>query len=377
MDLIHWIWTNGVSFLFILTVIVFFHELGHYAIARLNGVRVEVFSIGFGPEIFGWTGKNGTRWKISLLPLGGYVKMFGETASGSQGDEVEELSAEERLVSFHHKTVGQRAAIVAAGPIANFLLAIAVLAVLFSTAGQPFTAAEIGSVQADSAAEKAGMRSGDKFIAIDGKTIERFEDVQGIIRMAPGKELSVTVLREGRELVLKAVPKKHQLIDRFGNTTEIGLLGVTRAGPTYVRHGPFESLYRATLETWQTSIVTLEAVGQIIVGTRSSEGLGGPIRIAEISGKVAETGIANVFWFLSLLSINLGLINLFPIPMLDGGHLVFYGIEALQGRAVSDRTMEYGFRIGLGLVVTLFVFVTAQDLLRFEAIAKFFQSLVS
>ncbi|MDH3239404.1 MAG: RIP metalloprotease RseP [Alphaproteobacteria bacterium] len=372
MDILNLVWTNGASFIFILTVIVFFHELGHYAIARINGVRVEAFSIGFGPELFGWTAKSGTRWKVCLLPLGGYVKMFGETMSGAEDEEETRLTPEEEAVSFHHKRVGQRAAIVAAGPIANFILAVVVFAVLFTTHGQPFTPPEAGTIQADSAAEAAGMKPGDKFVTVDGQAIERFEDVQGIVRMAVGRELTIVVNRDGKELILKAVPKPHQI----GSDT-IGLLGVSRAGPNYIRHGPLEATYRAVQETWRLSAFTLQAVGQIIVGKRSAEGLGGPIRIAEMSGQQAELGMARVFWFLALLSINLGLINLFPIPMLDGGHLVFYGIEAIQGRAVSDRTMEYGFRIGLGLVLSLFVFVTVQDLMRFETIANFLKGLVS
>lgn len=377
MDLLNLVWTNGASFLFILTVIVFFHELGHYAIARMNGVRVEVFSIGFGPELFGWTAKSGTRWKVSLLPLGGYVKMFGETMSGAEDEEDTKLTPEEEAVSFHHKRVGQRAAIVAAGPVANFILAIVVLTFLFATAGQPFTPPEAGTVQEGSAAEAAGIKSGDRFVSIDGESIERFEDVQGIVRMAAGRELSIVLNRDGRELTVTAVPKNHTIVDRFGNETEIGLLGVSRSGPNYIVHGPLEAAYRAVQDTWRLSVFTLEAVGQIIVGARSADGLGGPIRIAQMSGQVAEVGLSQLFWFLAVLSINLGLINLFPVPMLDGGHLVFYGIEAIQGRAVSDRIMEYGFRIGLGLVVSLFVFVTVQDLLRFEVIANFFKGLVS
>ncbi|MEE8139309.1 MAG: RIP metalloprotease RseP [Alphaproteobacteria bacterium] len=371
------VWTNGVSFLFILTVIVFFHELGHYAVARANGVRVEVFSIGFGPELFGWNSKSGTRWKVSLLPLGGYVKMFGETMSGAGDEEAAELTEEEKSVSFHQKRVGQRAAIVVAGPLANFLLAIVVLSVLFATDGQPFTPPVAGVIQPGSAAEASGMKAGDRFVMVDGQAIERFEDVQVIVRMAPGRELIIVVHRDGREITLKAVPKHHTVVDRFGNETKMGLLGVSRSGPIYVRHGPVESVYRAVLDTWRISVFTLEAVGQIITGARSADGLGGPIRIAQLSGQVAELGLSKLFWFLAVLSMNLGLINLFPIPMLDGGHLVFYGIEAIQGRAVSDRFMEYGFRIGLGLVVSLFVFVTVQDLLRFNAITEFFKGLLS
>ena len=377
MDLLNLVWTNGVSFLFILTVIVFFHELGHYAVARANGVRVEVFSIGFGPELFGWNSKSGTRWKVSLLPLGGYVKMFGETMSGAGDEDQAELTEEEKSVSFHRKRVGQRAAIVVAGPLANFLLAIVVLSVLFATDGQPFTPPVAGVIQPGSAGEAAGMKAGDRFVMVDGQAIERFEDVQVIVRMAPGRELIIVVHRDGREITLKAVPKHHTVVDRFGGETKMGLLGVSRSGPIYVRHGPVESVYRAVLDTWRISVFTLEAVGQIITGARSADGLGGPIRIAQLSGQVAELGLSRLFWFLAVLSMNLGLINLFPIPMLDGGHLVFYGIEAIQGRAVSDRFMEYGFRIGLGLVVSLFVFVTVQDLLRFNAITEFFKGLLS
>lgn len=377
MDLLNLVWTNGVSFLFILTVIVFFHELGHYAVARANGVRVEVFSIGFGPELFGWNSKSGTRWKVSLLPLGGYVKMFGETMSGAGDEEAAELTEEEKSVSFNQKRLGQRAAIVVAGPLANFLLAIVVLSVLFATDGQPFTPPVAGVIQPGSAAEAAGMKAGDRFVMVDGQAIERFEDVQVIVRMAPGRELIIVVHRDGREITLKAVPKHHTVVDRFGNETKMGLLGVSRSGPIYVRHGPVESVYRAVLDTWRISVFTLEAVGQIITGARSADGLGGPIRIAQLSGQVAELGLSKLFWFLAVLSMNLGLINLFPIPMLDGGHLVFYGIEAIQGRAVSDRFMEYGFRIGLGLVVSLFVFVTVQDLMRFNAITEFFKGLLS
>lgn len=377
MDFFNLAWTNGASFLFILTVIVFFHELGHYAVARANGIKIEVFSIGFGPELFGWTSKSGTRWKVSLLPLGGYVKMFGETMTGASDEEQVELTEEEKSVSFHHKRVGQRAAVVVAGPLANFLLSIVVLSFLFATDGQPFTPPEAGTIQPGSAAQAAGLKAGDKFVRIDDLKIERFEDIQGIVRMSPGKKITIVVMRDGREVVLQAVPKMKRMVDRFGGETEIGLLGVGGPVRKFVRHGPLESVYRAVIDTWRLSAYTLTAVGQIITGTRSADGLGGPIRIAQMSGQVAELGLASVFWFLAVLSMNLGLINLFPIPMLDGGHLVFYGIEAIQGRAVSDRTMDYGFKIGLGLVVSLFVFVTVQDLSRFDAIANFFKGLIS
>lgn len=365
MELLNLIWTNGASFVFILTVIVFAHELGHYLVARRNGVRVEVFSIGFGPEIFGRTDRLGTRWKISLVPLGGYVKMFGESAfSGARDDTAQATTAEERKASFHTKRLSQRAAIVAAGPLANFVLATIILALLFATAGQPFTPPNVGAVQPGSAADEAGFQPGDVILNIGATRIERFEQVQRIVRMNPNVPLRITVKREGRELVLTATPKLSVLTDRFGGRYEVGLLGVSRKGIAYVRHGPVTAVLRAAEETYRVSVLTLQAVGQIIAGTRSSEELGGPIRIAQMSGQVAEGGLTSIFWFMAVLSINLGLVNLFPIPMLDGGHLLFYAVEAVRGKPLSEKLMEYGFRIGLGLVLTLLVFVTYQDLKR-------------
>ena len=376
MEILDLIWTNGAAFIFILSVIVFFHELGHYWVARRNGVRVEVFSIGFGPELFGWNARSGTRWKVSLLPLGGYVKMFGESATTGSGDEERELTEGEKSVSFHHKRVGQRAAVVVAGPLANFVLAIVVFTALFMISGQPYTPAEVGTVQANSAAAEAGFKPHDRIVAIDGTGVERFEEVQRIVRMAPGVPLNVTVRRDGAEVVLKVVPRRTEVVDRFGNRSAVGLLGISRSGTEIKKHNPGTAVVAAVTETWRLSLFTLQAVGQIVRGARSAEDLGGPIRIAQMSGQVAELGLTSVFWFLAVLSINLGLINLFPVPMLDGGHLMFYGYEAVRGRPVADRTLEIGFRIGLGLVIALFVFVTVQDLSRFEAISSFFKGLV-
>ncbi len=376
MEILDLLWTNGAAFIFILSVIVFFHELGHYWVARHNGVRVDVFSIGFGPELFGWTARSGTRWKVSLLPLGGYVKMFGEGATTGHGEEERELTDDEKRVSFHHKRVGQRAAIVVAGPLANFVLAILVFAALFTISGQPFTPAEVGAVQANSAAAEAGFQVGDRIVSIDGSSVERFEQVQRIVRMAPGQSLNVTVRRDGKEVALKVVPRRTEMVDRFGNRSAVGLLGISRSGTEIKKHNPATAVVAAVTETWRLSLYTLQAVGQIVRGARSAEDLGGPIRIAQMAGQVAELGLTSVFWFLAVLSVNLGLINLFPVPMLDGGHLMFYGVEAIRGRPVGERVMEIGFRIGLGLVIALFVFVTFQDLSRFEAISSFFKGLV-
>jgi regulator of sigma E protease len=367
MDLMDWFLGYAVPFLVILTVLVFVHEMGHYLIARRNGVRVEIFSIGFGPEIFGWTDKADTRWKFSLIPLGGYVKMFGDVNVASTPSEaVAQMSAEEQAVAFPSKRLGQRSWIVAGGPLANFLFAIVLLAGLFATVGQPFTPARVGVVQPDSAAEAAGLMEGDIFLAIGGTTIERFEDIQRIVRLAPEQRLEIVVLRDGGEVSLVATPRREVFTDNLGNEQEIGLLGIQGTAPEYVRRDPLTAVWRASLETFELTGSTLQAVGQIIVGSRRADELGGPLRIAEMSGQVAETGLVSVIWFMALLSINLGLINLFPIPMLDGGHLLFYAIEAVRGRPLGERAQEFGFRIGLAFVLCLMIFVTWNDLMRFD-----------
>ena len=382
MDLLNFdwmdIWTNGAAFVFILTVIVFFHEFGHYFVARRCGVRVEVFSIGFGRELFGWTDGADTRWKFSLLPLGGYVRMFGEAAMpGAEGEDARELTAEERAVSFQEKSLGKRAAIVSAGPLANFVLAIVVWAVLFATVGQRVIPPNVGAVQSGSAAEEAGLKPGDLIVSIDDEEIERFSDLQQVIRISPGVPLRVGLRRDGRQLTLTVTPKLREITGFLGKRHEIGLIGVSPASIAFVRHDPATAVLRAVQETYRFATVMLEVLGEIISGTRSSKELAGPIGIFQMSGQVAESGLPTVFWFIAVLSVNLGLINLFPIPVLDGGHLMFYAIEAVRGKPPSERFMEYGFRVGLGLVLTLFVFVTYQDIKRFQGVVEFFQGIFS
>ncbi|MEX2649168.1 MAG: RIP metalloprotease RseP [Alphaproteobacteria bacterium] len=355
MDLVNFLWTNGVSFVVIISVIVFVHELGHYVVARWNGVRVEVFSIGFGPELRGWTDRAGTRWKLSLLPLGGYVKMFGE----------QQEAGATTTDSFAMKRVGQRSAIAGAGPLANFLFAIVVLAALFATAGQRVTPPEVTSVKPDSAAEAAGFTAGDVVVRIDGAPVERFEDIQDVVRSSPGELLQVVVLRDGAEVALDVTPRLVEQEDRFGVVHRIGELGIARSGAVVFRRlDPASAAWQAVAETWSISWATLDAVGQMIAGTRGTEELGGPVRIAQMSGQVAEDGFVTMVWFMAMLSINLGLINLFPIPMLDGGHLAFYSIEALRGRPLGVRAQEFGLRIGLALVVGLMVLATWNDLIQ-------------
>jgi regulator of sigma E protease len=367
-----------VPFLFVLTVLVFVHEFGHYFIARRNGVRVDIFSIGFGPELFGWFDRAGTRWKVSAVPLGGYVKMFGDSdaSSGMPMAGLARLSPAEREMSFHHKRLGQRAAIVAAGPAANFIFAIVVLAALFMTFGQPFTPAQVGQVQPNSAAERAGIKPGDVILSINGDAVQSFEDVQQNVRLNPGVPMSIVVKRDGKDVTLQATPAKSQLTDRFGNRYEIGLLGIAHNGVDYVKRDPATALIQAGKQTWDLSASTLQAMWQIVIGTRGTDELGGPLRIAQMSGDVAKGGVVAVVWFMAVLSINLGLINLFPVPVLDGGHLLFYAAEALRGKPLGQRAQEYGFRIGLALVLTLMVFATWNDLVHLR-IVEFVKRLVT
>ncbi len=352
-------------FLVVLTVLVFVHELGHYLIARRNGVRIEVVSIGFGPELFGWWDRAGTRWKFSAIPLGGYIKMFGDSdaSSGLPIARLGQLTAAEREVSFHCKRLGQRAAIVAGGPIANFVFAIVVLALLFMTYGQPFTPAEGGQVLPGSAAEAGGMRPGDAIVSIDGRSIERFEDVQQVVRLNPNVAMIVVVKRAGELVSLHVTPSLIEEADRLGRH-QIGQLGIRGGGTKYIQRDPASAALRAVGETWNLSATTLEAIWQMVIGTRATDELGGPLRIAQLSGEVAQGGIVPLLWFMAVLSINLGLINLFPVPVLDGGHLLFYAAEAIRGKPLGQRTQEYGFRVGLALVLTLMVFATWNDLVH-------------
>jgi len=355
-------WDYVLPFLFVLTVLVFFHELGHYWVARRNGVRIEVFSIGFGPEIFGFNDKSGTRWRFSLIPLGGYVKMFGENFA--QDEPEQELTDEEKNVSFFHKRLGQRAAIVAAGPIANYILAIVLWTFLFSTSGYPGQLlAGIGSVAPQSAAAIAKMMPGDRIVEINNQKVTFFNDLRAIVSKNPGKELSFRVIREGKPIDIKATPKKHQETGESGVKREIGRLGVGPDGRQreFDRKNPIEAVWLATRDSAVFTGKVLSYLGEMIVGKQSAKDLGGPIRIAEISGQAAQLGWITLINFMAILSLNLGLINLFPIPVLDGGHLAMYGAEAIRGRPLSLKIQEMSFRVGFVLVMFLIVFATWND----------------
>ncbi|MET0877331.1 MAG: RIP metalloprotease RseP [Tardiphaga sp.] len=362
-----------IPFLFVLTIVVFFHELGHFLVARWNGVKVLTFSLGFGPEIVGFNDRHGTRWKISAIPLGGYVKFFGDESEASTPSSaaLSTMSAEERAGSFHHKRVGQRAAIVAAGPIANFILAIVIFTCLFTFFGKPSTSAKVDSVQAGSAAEKAGFQSGDVIKAIDGSTIGSFSDMQRIVGVKAGEQLAFTIKRGDATVELKATPEMKEVKDSFGNVHRLGVLGITRATAagevTTEQVNPATALVLGVKETWFVVDRTLSYIGGVFTGREAADQIGGPMRIAQISGQVATIGLTALIHLAAVLSISIGLLNLFPVPLLDGGHLLFYIVEAVRGRPLSERAQEYGFRIGLGLVLMLMVFATYNDILHLAA----------
>jgi regulator of sigma E protease len=347
-----------VAFLVVLGVLVFVHEFGHYLAARWRGVHVEVFSIGFGPAIATWRDRVGTVWKLAWLPLGGYVKMHGQERP-EPADEPREAAWTLPGRAFHEKSVGSRAIVVAAGPIANFLLAIVLFAALFATAGRPLMLPVVTDVLPDSAAAHAGIQKGDRVTAIAGAPIKSFEDIQRIITTHPAEHLTITVARGSASLDLPVLTGERKSGDR-----EVGMLGVAGGQIEYQKLTVPAALWGGVTQTWQVTEETLVSVAQMISGQRGTGDLGGPLRIAQLSGQVAQEGALYLVQFIALLSVNLGLINLFPIPVLDGGHLLFYLAEAIRGRPISPRAQEYGLRAGLAVLAGLFIFATWNDLLH-------------
>ncbi|MCF3935633.1 RIP metalloprotease RseP [Acuticoccus sp. M5D2P5] len=366
--------TNAVGyilpFLFVLGIIIFIHEMGHFLVARWCGVAVDAFSIGFGPELFGRVDKHGTRWRLSAIPLGGYVKFAGDENAASVPDReaIEQMSEAERRSSFYLKPLWQRAAIVAAGPIANFLLAIVIFALFFMLSGRPVADAVVSAVEPESPAAEAGFEPGDVILSIDGNSVRDFSAVQRRVASAAGSELQFTVDRGGEIVQLTATPERREMTDPFGNAYTSGVLGVRRdvgsEGIPREYLGPIQAIGAGIGETWYITTRTVEVVGGIITGTQSASQLGGPIRVAQVSGEVAGLGIAALFSLAAMLSVSIGLINLLPIPMLDGGHLLFYAIEAVRGRPLSERAQDVGFRIGLALVLLLMGFATFNDIVH-------------
>lgn len=350
-------------FLAVLTVLVFVHEMGHYLVARWCGVDVEVFSVGFGREIYGRNDRNGTRWRLSLFPVGGYVKFRGDEGPASTPDVRGNLT-DTAPGNFHSKSLGQRAAVVAAGPVANFLLAILIFWVLFVSFGQPYTTARVSEVMPDSAAAEAGLRPGDLIVSAGGESIASFEDLRRVVGLNLDHPMAVEIDRDGRVLSLDLQPRVVIMTDRFGNTSRIGQIGVRSEEGGWRELGPVGAMGEAVRQTWVTVTGTLAAIGDMIAGARPLDELRGPAGIAQMSGQAAQIGIASLVSFAAFLSISLGLINLFPIPMLDGGHLLFYAVEAVRGRPLGAATQELGYKIGLAMVLALMVLATTNDILH-------------
>ena len=449
-----WILGYVIPFLFVLTIVVFFHELGHFWVARRCGVKIDAFSVGFGPELFGFNDKHGTRWRFAAIPLGGYVRFHGDDSAASTPDlqKLETMSESEKKVSFFHQPVRNRAAIVAAGPIANFILAIVIFAGVLYGIGRNVTTPVFEVIRANGPAQVAGLQPGDRVISINGKEIDGYEDVLRVVTLSAGEKLDFVIERKGREITATVVPTLREIKDNFGSTHRVGDIGVSRwpARASAVRPGSaameagmrpgdiilsidgkpveaFEDLprivsaalgkklelvvqrgsERLTLhatpkphpnnaklgvlgienpstpqdsfrkrfgiveavgmgfsETWFVVERTMAYIGGIIVGKESIDQLGGPIRIGQVAGEVAAQSFYDLLRLTAVLSVSIGLLNLFPVPLLDGGHLLFYAIEAVRGRPLSERAQEYGFRIGLAFVMLLMIVATWNDIFQ-------------
>jgi regulator of sigma E protease len=357
-----------IPFVLVLSLLVFVHEMGHYLIGRWSGIRVTAFSIGFGPELIGFTDGHGTRWKISAVPLGGYVKFFGDEDASSRPDSagLSDLSEAERSQTLAGAKLWKRAATVAAGPIANFILAIVIFAVLFSVYGKSVADPVVAEVRPDSAALEAGVLPGDRLVALDGAPILTFDEVRRYVSIRPETPIIVTVERDGRTLDLPMVPKRSEVTDQFGNKVELGLIGVVTNEQSgnfrVVNFTPLDAVVEGVRETGHIITGTFRYIGNLVTGRMKPDQLGGPVRVAQASGQMATLGIAAVLQLAAVLSVSIGLLNLMPVPVLDGGHLVFYAIEAVRGKPLGAGAQEIAFRIGLAMVLSLMVFATWNDI---------------
>ena len=356
------VWLILLAFVCALGPLVFIHELGHYFVARWFGVGAETFSIGFGREITGWTDKRGTRWKVGWLPLGGYVKFIGDEHEASAPGDLSKLTPEERDRSFHLKPVWQRFLIVLAGPVSNFLLAIAIFAIFFASFGAPSSPPVVGEVQEESAAATAQLQPGDRILSIGGRETPTFEELRSFVVLRPGETVSLRVQREQQVRDVRLTLGTDVEKDRFGQGYKRGLLGVTPAGVVFEPVPPLRLIPEATTYVVRLTRTMLDALWQIITGRRSVKELGGPLKIAQVAGQQASLGLVAFVSLVALLSINLGFINLLPVPMLDGGHLLFYGIEAVQRRPVSPQAQDWAFRGGLAFILALLLLTTVNDL---------------
>lgn len=352
-----------VAFLLVLTILVFFHELGHFSVARWCRVKVETFSVGFGPELLGYTDRRGTRWRFGAVPLGGYVKMYGDSntvsANAIGGDR--SFTEDEKAFAFEAKTVWQRVAIITAGPLANFVLAIVLMTGLFWTYGQIQAPAKVGEVIEGTPAAQAGLKAGDLILQIDGQAIEDFGDLQQVIQSGTAGPLLFVVDRSGDRLQVSLSPSLVRETGPDGHETASYRIGIRSQGYTIKEHSLVSAFVQSLRETWSVTTGSFAAIGQMFEGIRPVTELGGPIRIAKMSGEALQLGGSSLIWLMALLSISLGILNLMPVPVLDGGHLLFCAIEAVKGSPLSKKTQEYCFRIGFALVLSLMVFVTLND----------------
>ncbi|MEC8067076.1 MAG: RIP metalloprotease RseP [Pseudomonadota bacterium] len=347
----------ALMFIVVLSILVFFHELGHYLAARSVGVRVTTFSIGFGKELFGWNDKHGTRWKFSLVPLGGYVQMFGDT-------ETKDLTEAEKSEAFLEKGVWQRIWVVFAGPLANFVLAIVFLFGLMLS-GEEVLKPHVGAVTEGSAAEAGGIQEGDLFLVMDGNPVFKWDDVVKNIAASQGKPMTLVLERDAQALTLLVAPKVEKRNNLMGEEVVIPFLGVSPSGErSVVEHSVGDALVLGFTRTYDITARILEGIGKIITGSVSAKHVGGPVMIAEVAGQAGSQGWYSLVMFMVVISINLGLINLFPIPVLDGGHLLFYFIEALRGKPLGEKAQEYGYRVGFGLIMMLMLLAISNDILR-------------
>jgi len=357
-----------VPFLFVLTVVVFVHEMGHYLVGRWCGIGVQAFSVGFGPELLGWTDRHGTRWKLCAIPLGGYVKFVGDPGASSTPDaeSVAKLSAEQRRIAFATQPVWKRAATVFAGPFFNFLLTIAVFAVMFALYGRYVAEPTVAEVRPGSPAAIAGFQPGDRFVSVDGAPVETFADVQRLVSGRAGDPIVFVMRRDGGEVTLTATPELVEQTDALGNQIRTAVIGVVNneelGQPRHIEYGPVEALGQAVEETGHVITRTWQFLGRFVVGREDRCQLGGPVRIADMAGRAAQLGFEWLVQLVALLSVGIGILNLLPIPPLDGGHLMFYAAEAVRGRPVPERAMEAVYRVGFLLVLAFMAFVFWNDI---------------
>ncbi len=359
-----------IPFLIVLTLVVFVHEMGHYLVGRWCGIRILTFSVGFGPELLGFDDRHGTRWRLSVIPLGGYVKFLGDENVASVPDTaaVEGMNAEERAQSFAGANVWKRVATVAAGPIANFILAIVIFAVMFGLYGKPVSDPVVSEVQPGSAAEEAGIQPGDVIIGIDGEPVTTFEQLRRYVSPRPEVPVILDIKRSDRNLEIPLVPRRSVIEDQFGNEMEVGLIGVvtdaTAGNFRRIELNPVEAVAEGVSSSWYIVSRTVGYITNIFRGREKPDQLGGPIRVAQMSGQMATLGVVALLQLTAVLSVSIGFLNLLPIPILDGGHLMFYAIEIVRGKPVGERSMEIAYKIGLSLILMLMIFATWNDVSR-------------